>query len=98
MWRWAGIVLALGVALMGGRAWYAQREAKAAEKLNAARVEMGRRADEQQQADLRSIQQREAQLQIKERSAAEREEAARRTADRDETLRRLDEPLYTFFR
>jgi hypothetical protein len=91
MWRWIGIALALFVLLMGGRAWYTQREAKAVEKLNVARMEMERRAEEQRQADQRSIQEREAQLQMKERSALEREEAARRAADREEALRRLDE-------
>ena len=91
LWRWAGIGLALMVALMGSRAWYTQREAKDAERLEAARAEIERRSEVRRQADQRSIEEREAQLQIKERSAADREEAARRTADRDEMLRRLDE-------
>jgi hypothetical protein len=91
MWRWAGVALALVVALMGGRAWYTQREAKVTEKLEAARAELERRSDEQRQADRRRIEEREAQLQVKERSAADREEAARRAADREDALRRLDE-------
>jgi hypothetical protein len=91
LWRWSGIGLALLVAFMGSRAWYTQREAKSAEKLEAARIELERRSEDQRRADLRRIDEREAQLNLKERSAAEREEAARRTADRDEALRKLDE-------
>lgn len=90
-WRWVGIGLALLVALMGGRAWYTQREAKSAAAQAAARAELERRANEQREADQRRIEEREAQLQAKERSALEREEAARRAAEREDTLRRMDE-------
>jgi serine/threonine protein kinase len=91
MWRWAGIGLALLVALTGSREWYTQREADAAGKRGAVRAEMERQAEVQRQADRRSMEEREAQLQLKERNAAELEEAAKRTAERDEVLRRLDE-------
>jgi serine/threonine protein kinase len=90
-WRWIGIGLALLVALMGGRAWYTQREASAAAKLEQARADLERRAQELRQADQSRLAEREAQLQVQERNAAEREDAARRAADRDEALRRLDE-------
>jgi serine/threonine protein kinase len=86
-WRWAGIGLALLVALLGSRAWYAQREAKEAARLEVAQAEKDRRAQEQQ----RSIEEREARLLDEERSAAEREEAARRATERDDALRRLEE-------
>jgi len=90
-WRWLGVGLALLVALMGGRSWYTQREAKEEARLEAMRSELERRAQEQRQADLSRFAEREAQLSMQERSAAEREEAARRAAERDEALRRLDE-------
>lgn len=91
LWRGIGMGLALLVALMGGRAWYTQREAEETARLEAARTEIESRAQEQRQADRRRIEEREAQLLEKERSAAEREIAARRAAEREEALRRLDE-------
>ena len=90
-WHWAGVGLAVLVVLMGGRAWYTQREAKAIEKQDAARIELERRSDQQRQADQRRIEEREALLQAKERSVADRDEAALRAADREAALRKLDE-------
>ena len=72
------------IVLMGGRAWYTQREAKAIEKQGAARIELERRSDERRQADQRRIEEREALLQAKERNVADRDEAARRAAAADE--------------
>ena len=91
LWHWAGVGLALLIVLMGGRAWYTQREAKAIEKQGAARIELERRSDERRQADQRRIEEREALLQAKERNVADRDEAARRAAEREAALRRLDE-------
>ena len=85
-WHWAGLALVVLVVLLGGRSWYAQREAKALEQQAAAtRMEKERRAEEQ-----RRLEEREALLNAKERSIADRDEATRR-AEHEAALRRLDE-------
>ena len=90
-WRWVGIGAVVLAVIFGGRAWYNQREARDALKLEAARAEMEKRLEVQRQAEQLTLNDREAQIRAKEQTAAERETASKRAADHDEALRKLDE-------